>query len=498
MEKPTTNRELWAFIIEQFGVALPWQSYTPGHSSPFNFVADAFFNPGKDVAAWACRSGGKTLGASIIARLEHMWQDGVESRVLSGSKDQAKFLYGYWDKWCQSILPNQVSGDILMSKTKINGGVMEILAASHKQVRGGKVQRLFIDEVDEVDWDLMEAAEGMGASRPDMPARTVYGSTWHRVDGSMGKLVGMCPGNGVTLHRWNLWECIAQCGEDRHEHGKNCSDCPLGEDCLNARKDYWDARNGVLGDRETNWRVRSPGIAAERHGIFTVEDAIKRYTKLSRATIDAEYLCKRPSPEGMVYPSFDTTKHVIAKAPEHLTIYRAIDWGHGVFVCLWLGMDKDGVVYLLDTYRAEHRTVKQNYDYIKDHAIKNIPTGNSFCDPAGNQKQDQTGRSNVQEFRSYGLPLKYRTDKFSVNVQNGIKMVKNHLNPASGPPRFFIVDTPANRVAMKALESYHNTKINEIYIDKPKDPQEYEHIPDALRYFFVNATQGSQVMTVRG
>jgi hypothetical protein len=36
------------------------------------------------------------------------------------------------------------------------------------------------------------------------------------------------------------------------------------------------------------------------------------------------------------------------------------------------------------------------------------------------------------------------------------------------------------------MQSYRNRKINGVWTDEPADPQEFEHVPDALRYFFVN------------
>ena len=156
---------------------------------------------------------------------------------------------------------------------------------------------------------------------------------------------------------------------------------------------------------------------------------------------------------------------------------------------MWIGISKEGTVYLLDTYKAEDGTLRTHADYIKAHPIKVIC--DTFCDPAGRQKNDQTGKSNVQELdKMLGIRIKYRTDRRSVDVANGIQMVQNHLNPASGPPRFYVIDTPANKASTTALQGYENMKVNGVYIDKPKDPQEFEHIPDALRYFFVNKTQG--------
>jgi len=34
------------------------------------------------------------------------------------------------------------------------------------------------------------------------------------------------------------------------------------------------------------------------------------------------------------------------------------------------------------------------------------------------------------------------------------------------------------------MQSYRNRKVNSVWIDEPLDPQQYEHIPDALRYFY--------------
>ena len=191
----------------------------------------------------------------------------------------------------------------------------------------------------------------------------------------------------------------------------------------------------------------------------------------------------------MVYPSFDPIKHSVEKHPNLLKVYRAIDWGYRTFVCLWIGMDKEKRVWVLDTYKAEDGTLKQHAEHILDHD-KGREIIATFCDPAGRQTSDQTGKTNVQMLGEYGIRCLYRLDKRSTNIANGVKIVQNHLNPASGPPRLYYVRTPANKAFAIAMQSYENMKVNGVYIDKVKENQEYEHTPDALRYFFVNATQG--------
>ena len=481
MSKPTTRRQLWSFVRTHFGVALPHKTFTPGHSTPFDFVADCFFNPGKDVAAWANRSGIKTLGASILAALEFLFTDRpLQARVLSGSEDQAKNLFGYWSEWCSGVLAPRVEGSPGRLITRVAGGKLEILAASQKKVRGGKVQRLYEDELDEIDAELDKAAVGMIASKHGLPGRTVYTSTWHHADGLMANMVEKCPGNGVTLHKWNLWESLQQCPQDRHEGGKNCPACPLGPVCVaKARECHLDTE-------------RELGIAADTCGLYTIDDAVKAFRKVGRVTWEAEYECKRPSIEGLVYPAFDADTHKCATPPEHLKVYRSIDWGANVFVCLWIGVDKDGAAYLLDTYRAERATIAQHAKFILAHRLQNIAA--TYCDPAGRNRNDQTGKSNVQLFAEAGIECSFRLSAKLREVANGIQMVRAALEPASGPPRLFYVPSANSRIFVKAMQSYHNRKVNGIWIDDPQEPQEMEHIPDALRYFYVNrsVSQGIQ------
>ena len=471
-------------IGKNFSLILPNKVFTPGHSTPFDFVADAFFNPGKDVAAWSSRSGGKTLGASILAALEFKFTDGLQARVLAGSEAQALNLYEYWQRWCGGILADRIEGGIKRLVTHVGGGKFEILAASQKQVRGGKVHRLYEDELDEIDPEIDSAAVGMIASSNGLSGRTVYTSTWHRGDGSMNRLIEGCPENGVTLHKWNLWEAIERCPTDRHDKGAGCDDCPLEPACRSKAREFH-------GDEY--WRV---GIAAEARGIYGVDDAIKAYRKIGRRMWDSEFLCKRPSTEGAVYPEFDRLVHGHRREdlPSDMKIYRAIDWGLGVFVCLWLGQDWSGRVYLLDTYRAEYGRLKTHAEHILAHRLQRIEA--TYCDPSGRSRNDQTGRSNIEEFRRWGIPCTFAMSPKLRNVQYGIGLVRAALAPADGPPMLRFVDSDNNRAFVKAMQSYHNQRVNNIWIDQPQDPQEFEHIPDTLRYFFVNRIRSQGIKVI--
>ncbi|HET6426996.1 MAG TPA: hypothetical protein VFJ30_01200 [Phycisphaerae bacterium] len=469
-------------IRVEFRIEVPNKIFTPGHSTPLRFAWDCLTRPGEDVAVWSCRSGGKTLTASIVAAMELGAVDGLQVRVLSGSEAQARCLYEYWRRWCGGFLSRRVRGHIGASLTAVGGGRMEILAASQRRVRGPKVHRLYADELDEIDPHIERAAVGMIASGPDIPASTRYMSTWHRIDGPMGKLIDGIPGNGVRLHKWNIWEAIAACPPDRHQNGAGCDVCPLEPACRAKAREF---------HTDPDWRI---GIAADADGLCAIDDVIKAYRKAGAATWAAEYECRRPSIEGLVYPEFDEGVHRAASAPAALTIYRSVDWGFNTFVCLWLGEDPEGVVYLLDTYKAGRTRLKVHADAILAHRLRQVRA--TYCDPAGRSRNDQTGRSNVEEFRAYGIECTYSLSSRAREVANGVRLVRAALKPASGPVRFRYVDTASNRAFVRDIQSYRNRRVNDTYVDEPVDPQPAEHTMDALRYFYVNRMGGRSVQRV--
>jgi len=288
----------------------------------------------------------------------------------------------------------------------------------------------------------------------------------------------------VALHKWNLWESIERCGIDRHDEGRGCDNCPLESACRSKARAFHS---------DESWPV---GIAVGGGGLYRIDDAIKAYRKVSRRSWQAEFLCQRPSIDGLVYPEFDSLVHGCRAEdlPADLKIYRAIDWGLGVFVCLWLGQDVEGRVYLLDTYRAEHGRLKTHAEYILAHGLQRVAA--TYCDPAGRSRNDQTGRSNIEEFRRWGIPCTCVMSPKLRNVQHGISLVRAAIAPADGLPMLRFVDRDNNRAFVKAMQSYHNRRVNNIWIDQPQDPQEFEHIPDALRYFFVNRTRSQNVEVI--
>lgn len=484
--RPADREALWLDVARRFGIALPHKVFTPGHSTPFDFVADAFFSPAQDLASWANRSGLKTLCASIIAALEFLYTERpIHGRVLSGSEDQATHLYSYWADWAHRILGDRLKGDTGKLLTRLENGTFQILAASQKRVRGGKVQRLYRDEIDEIPDEILSASIGMLDSRHGVPARSIDLSTWHYPHGPMGQLVEEAEERNIHLHKWNVWETIARCPPDRHLDGKGCVSCKLAAACVPKAQQHF------------HQPMRRLGIAADACGLIAIDDAIKQFSQWSAQEWDAEAECKRPSVAGLVYPTFSRAMHVRPDLDfsEELLTYRAIDWGLRDFICLWLQVDKNGVVYVVDEYWAKDATVAQNARHVAK-LDEGSRVESTFCDPAGRNRNDQTGRSDIEVFNALAeCQCRFALDSWAREVRNGINLIRSHLQPADGPPRLLVAGKCKQLI--RAFESYRNRKVNNEWIDEPVKPQACDHPMDALRYFFTNRIRERHVVVKR-
>ena len=131
----------------------------------------------------------------------------------------------------------------------------------------------------------------------------------------------------------------------------------------------------------------------------------------STSAFQAEMLCNRPNLDNAVFPEFNPKTHVKdIEYTESLPLYRAIDFGFvNPFVCLWIQVDDNGCVYVIDEYIRSRATI----DVHGKEMIKRMPgTENSvkatFCDPAGAGRNDVTGTSPVKELRSLGVNCRYK------------------------------------------------------------------------------------------
>jgi hypothetical protein len=336
-------------------------------------------------------------------------------------------------------------------------------------VRGLRVQKLRCDEVELFKPQIWQAAQlvtrslAIRDSEPDEVRGTIEAiSTFHSPFGLMHQIIERAHAANVPVISWCLLEVLEKCPAER-----DCTQCALKDDCRGVAK-----------------------TACE--GFIRIDDAIVMKHRVSAETWASEMLCKRPSVQGCVFPSFDATVHVreavireqrLATEP---TISLAIDFGfHSPFVCLWI--DDDGKRCLVvDEYVQEQRTVAEHIEQIEAR-----PWGRArriACDPAGAGRNDQTAESNIQFLRRRG----YRVLSRRSLIVDGLELIRAALRPAAGEPALFV--HPRCKRLIAAMQQYHYSAGGS---ELPLKDGTHDHLIDALRYHFVNRAVNRGIVSRR-
>jgi len=468
LRRPLSKAELRDYVKVFLGLSIPDQTICAGHSSPMDYLWYCFSSDFSDqhlancdAVVWANRGGGKTELAAVATLLDCVFKPGCEVRILGGSSLQASRMYEYMQVFLRRGFEQFLQEDALKTRCRfINESNVEVLTQSARSVRGQHIHKLRCDEVELFDEDVFSAAKFTTMSSKNITAALEVISTMHRPYGLMQKVVSQAQKNDVRIFKWCIWEVIEKCKD------RICSQCGLWSDCQ--------------------------GKAKKANGYFKIDDCITQMRRSSRAGFESEMLCKKPNLENVVFDDFDVDKHVCElNYDPNLPLYRTLDFGFiNPFVCMWIQVDGEGVVRVIDEYQASRATIDIHAQQIKSRT----PGGEAsitatFCDPAGAGVNDVTGTSAVRELRSLGVPVKYRRSK----ILEGIELVRRALKAGDSTRRLLISNKCEKLI--EAMRCYHYPDCSSgLKSELPFKDGLYDHHIDALRSFFVNFGSGHKTI----
>jgi len=491
--RPDNRRQLAAYVRAFLGLSVPDQRICPDHNCPMDYLAYAFLGEKnqetnsaapapapvqesnhvagtsridprlhgndylecdsaarRDILVWANRGGGKTQLGAIASLLEGIFLPGCQIRILGGCEEQSQKMYGYLRQGLSHGFDGLITGHLGSKGCRFkNGSAVQVLAQSHSSVRGHHVQRLRCDEVELFDPDVWQAAQLITHSSNHIPARIEALSTMHRPFGLMKEIIDNLRQNAMRLFRWCLWEVIEPCRDRR------CSACVLWSDCRGR------AKNAV--------------------GYYPIDDAVSQKRRTSSFTWQAEMLCRQPNRQEIVFAEFNPTRHVRSISYNaNLPLFRTIDFGFSnPLVCLFLQVDNDDNVYVIDEHLKSRTTLAEHARLIKQRYP--CPVAATYCDPAGRQRNEITGTSCVTELAALGLPTQSRPS----HINDGINLIRDFLAPADGKTRLLISNKCPHLI--RAFQGLHYHKQpNGALSELPEKDGVHDHLIDALRYFFVN------------
>ncbi len=446
---PKNREQLARFVAKYLKLKVPLRSVCEHHSSPLDYLAASFFGQ-DDLVIWANRGGGKTMLAAAATILDALFRGPLKMRILGGSFDQSDRLADYVRSMIQRH-PQLIAGRATKTRVDLWGGSdLRMLTQSQRAVRGLHVQKIRCDEVDLFDADVWKAVQfatrSSGASRGSIEVL----STLHRPSGLMHQLVNQAASGigGYKLITWCLWDVIERCPPER-----KCAGCSLADDC--------------------------GGVARKAEGFFSIDDAITIKNRSSRASWEAEMLCKGAQRDSLVFGEFDMSRHVRTfDWQADWPTYRAIDFGYrNPLVCLWIQVSPAGVVHVCDEYVRSCLSISKHAEEILSR--DRMPVVATYVDPAGRQKESTSGAACTEMLASAGIGCTWRGS----TIAEGIELIRSALDPADGPERLVIHARCKELTA--AFGDYHYGRADKPDADKPvKDGP--DHVLDALRYFYIN------------
>ena len=206
---PRTEEELWNLTQALWGHKIPRTKVCPDHDAPFDAFATAYFSREPQILIHGSRGlAGKSRTLSILG-LTKAAVLGSDVNIVGGSLNQSVNIHEtIRDAWESRNAPKYMLKDSHTTKVKLtNGAVIRPLTASQKTVRGPHPPFLLLDEIDEMDQDILDAA--LGQPMPQINWRgdtispqTTMSSTWQYPDKTFAEVYKRHQEQELPIFTW--------------------------------------------------------------------------------------------------------------------------------------------------------------------------------------------------------------------------------------------------------------------------------------------------------
>lgn len=284
--------------------------------------------------------------------------------MVHNSELQAGHMYRYtkkpYDKERGGIAAEDVTSLGVRELSLKNGSNVKIIASSVKAAGGFHVERIKIDQIDDMDQDVYETLQFDINMASDMHTQVDMLGTWDKLGGLYDEVLQLAELRGQKIFRWCLLDIIEPCKD------RKCSLCDLSDCC-----------GGIARDK--------------REGYLKIDKAIEvRKRLITQNKWDVQMLLRKPRPLEAIIPKFNDTAPFIRtlKYNPVLPTRRGFDWGtRANFACVWVQYDEhEDRLYVIDELMGKPRTgaiecAELTLAYESREGYRNILA--SYGDPSG-------------------------------------------------------------------------------------------------------------------
>jgi len=339
-----TEETLKKFVQVAWGVTIPDKQVCENHTTPWRAFCDAYFAR-HPVTVWHGSRGfaGKSYTLAVLGLTEAATL-GADVNILGGSGAQSKRVLEHeTNLWHYQNAPrHQLVSDASTVTRLTNGAKVEALMASQASVRGPHPQRLLLDEIDEMDLSILEAAQGQPMSKNGIATQTVMSSTRQYRHGTMQEILNRAKSKGWATYTW----------------------------CY----------------RET----------MQPHGWLSQADVEIKRSEITTRMWETEYENQEPSSESKVFDNLEIRTITDEEIKQFDNILQGIDWGFSPDPFSWGKMHYDAggrKLYIFDEYRQWRQSNRDTYDYlVKEKKLK----------PHDLIIADSNDTKSVADYREYG------------------------------------------------------------------------------------------------
>lgn len=466
---------LWDFIDEVFGLQVPRVRICPEHDSPFDFICAVFFNEYPKIIAVANRTGGKTLNFAVLDALNSFGFDKCETATVGAIEEQAKKCYSYFRSFVLNLpLLNDSLEDSLQSLTTFNNGSsVQILTGTMSGVNSPHPNKVFIDEIELMSWNILQEAFSMAQTKNGIPAQTILTSSRKFAFGAMERMLEEADKRGYKVFKWCVMEVI-----EKHDP-EICATTKFGkEDCQ--------------------------GRCLECDGYLSFNDAVNKKEELDEDTWLSQWKSKKASASALVYPMFDEFKHVKKLEPDlGAELYLSEDFGfaegHADVIGFWQ-VTPSGVKKRIAEIWREHLMDDELIDLVEEKLVELGFVEKRYLEllrstnDEGMKKQyrfhfnraitswacpiEEPSKIQLRVVRGYRIIS--QTDPEIRKIIYGIPLIRKDLED----DKLFIDESCVDGI--KEFKKYANKKRGDGTILKDEPEKKNDNSADEIRYFYIN------------
>jgi hypothetical protein len=505
---PKTDDELHAWIKDNLGLDIPRVAVCPDHQSPFEFLADLYFERTTSAIAIANRGGAKTMISAIVHLLNSLFKPGCESASVGAVEQQSQRAYGN----LKTLLKRHGKVDVFSDHPDVertvqretlfkNGSVIEVIIGTPAGVNGPHPQKVHTDERELMDDEVFQESRNMSQSKGEILAQDWITSTRKYAHGAMQKLLdenieaeraGADP--PYDLYTWCVFEAAAPVPNCQVANPGCENPCP----CDRVVKGSWEDGS------PRRFTDVCQGRLARARGFLSLHDIHNTFRKTNQEVYEAQQLCTKPETSGLVLPQFSRQRHGVKwfdPDPANGPIFQGIDWGgtNPFAVCWYQVLIHDTPAYGFYQMKDESPALilssgtRVCFDEIYKTEISNTDLADMVVEReemwrrkypyfrVAQRFADPQGKAARIQWANHNPPL--GTTWFtSRDVKEQVKAVRDLVRNVE-----FRVDVVRCEMFCEEAEQWHYPKRRSGMLDDPEIPvDDFDHCMSTFRYTMIH------------